>query len=287
MEEDDDEASKDNDEVVGLAMTDRAEEDAHNVAARLLPQQAQWIEEQEHLKRSLVQRDHFLWKYVPGNDIISTVSGDKHVEDNSLHYVGGVDLSFCKEDPSLACGALIVLEMPRLKVVYKDFDIVHLDLPYIPGFLAFRESPVLLELLRKMRMHKPALFPQLLMVDGNGILHPRGFGLASHLGVLADIPTIGIGKNLHHVDGLNDIVVKVLASKYLKKAGDAIDLIGKSGKVLGAALKSKDDCKKPVFVSIGHRISLDSAIDIVRACCMYRLPEPADIESKEYLRKML
>lgn len=94
--------------------------------------------------------------------------------DEILKYVGGVDLSFSKDDPSVACGTLVVLDIANLNVLYQDSSVVKLHIPYIPGFLAFREAPVLLELLKKMKTSASPFYPQLLMVDGNGILHPRG-----------------------------------------------------------------------------------------------------------------
>ncbi|KAH9571484.1 hypothetical protein CY35_02G096400 [Sphagnum magellanicum] len=161
-------------------------------------QKEEWIKEQELLKRRLVLTDDFSWKLITtsSHDEDSVAVNSSGILDQSkLRYVGGVDLSFSKLDESIACAALVVMDLEIMQVVYEDFDTVKLTMPYIAGFLAFRETPVLLGLLQKMALKEPALYPQLLMVDGNGILHPRGFGLASHLGVLADIPTIGVGKN--------------------------------------------------------------------------------------------
>ncbi|XP_030945318.1 endonuclease V-like isoform X3 [Quercus lobata] len=202
----------------------------------------QWIEAQDDLKRRLVTEDDFSWK----------LSKEKEEEEEVLlRYVGGVDISFSKEDTSVACGTLVVLDIQSqdLQTVYHDHYLVTLTVPYVPGFLAFREAPVLLELLERMKKNASPFYPQVLMVDGNGILHPRGFGLACHLGVLADLPTIGIGKN---------------------------------------AMRSTKGSLKPIFISVGHCVSLDTAITIVKMTCKYRVPEPtrqADIRSREYLRK--
>uniref|UniRef100_A0A9I9D0X9 Endonuclease V n=1 Tax=Cucumis melo TaxID=3656 RepID=A0A9I9D0X9_CUCME len=221
-----------------------------------------WIEAQDLLKKKLIKEDD-----LEGN-------GD------DLKYVGGVDISFLKEDSSVACGTLVVMDLQTLQVVYDDFSLVTVQVPYVPGFLAFRESssvpmnaPVLLELLERMKKRAPLLYPQLLMVDGNGILHPRGFGLASHLGVLANLPTIGIGKNLHHVDGLTQTSVRKLLSEG-KNNDSIITLKGISGSIWGVAMRSTVDSLKPLYVSIGHRVSLDTAIEIVKITCKYRVPEP-------------
>ncbi|XP_022929568.1 endonuclease V isoform X1 [Cucurbita moschata] len=226
-----------------------------------------WIEAQDLLKKKLIKEDEF--------------------EGDSLKYVGGVDISFLKEDSSVACGTLVVLNLQTLQVVYEDFSLVTVQDPYVPGFLAFREAPVLLELLERMKKRDPHLYPQLLLVDGNGILHPRGFGLASHLGVLANLPTIGIGKNLHHVDGLTHSGVRRLLSES-KNNDSVVTLRGTSGCIWGVAMRSTADSLKPIYISIGHRVSLDTAIRIVKSTCKFRVPEPirqADIRSREYLRK--
>lgn len=126
------------------------------------------------------------------------------------------------------------------------------------------------------------------MVDGNGLLHPRGFGLACHLGVLADLPTIGIGKNLHHVDGLTLSGVKQLLEAKDSFSKDLLTLTGSSGRIWGVAMRSTWNTSKPIFVSIGHRISLQTAVKVVGMTCKYRVPEPvrqADIRSRDFLRK--
>ncbi|XP_056174618.1 uncharacterized protein LOC115689462 isoform X3 [Syzygium oleosum] len=191
-------------------------------------QLSRWIEAQDLLRRRLIERDDFPWE-LPGGGGAAAGSGE------ALKYVGGVDLSFAGDDGSLACATLVVLDLSTLRVVYEDFDVVRLEVPYVPGFLAFREAPVLLGLLEKVKSSATDICPQLIMVDGNGLLHPRGFGLACHLGVLADLPTIGIGKN---------------------------------------AMRSTWNTSKPIFVSIGHRISLQTAAKVVGMTCKYRVPEP-------------
>ena len=102
-------------------------------------------------------------------------------------------------------------------MVYKDYEIVKLDLPYVPGFLAFREVPHLMKLINTLKEKRPEYIPQVILVDGNGILHQNGFGLASHLGVLADIPTIGCGKTVFNVDGMSKEKVRALCDANLKK----------------------------------------------------------------------
>ncbi|KAL2517405.1 endonuclease V family protein [Abeliophyllum distichum] len=103
----------------------------------------------------------------------------------------------------------------------------------------------------------------------------------------ANVPTVGIGKNLHHVDGLNQSRVRQLLEAEGNLSKDVFTLIGDSGSTLGAAIRSTQDTLKPIFISVGHRVSLASAIKIVKMSCRFRVPEPirqADIRSKACLR---
>ncbi|KAH9759965.1 endonuclease v [Citrus sinensis] len=193
-------------------------------------------------------------------------------------------MSFSKEDPSIACGCIVVLDLQTLQIVYEDYSLLRLQVPYVPGFLAFREAPVLLSLLDNMKKRANHFYPQVLMVDGNGLLHPRGFGLASHIGVLANLTTIG----LHHVDGLTHSGVRQLLDAKENNNEDIIPLMGGSGSTWGVAMRSTPDTLKPIFISVGHCISLDTAVMIVKMTCKYRVPEPirqADIRSRDYLQK--
>ncbi|KAK9683968.1 hypothetical protein RND81_10G178300 [Saponaria officinalis] len=277
--------------------------------------QTHWIQIQDELKKRVMTEDDFSWELQPSSSC--SIDGEtKEV----LKYIGGVDISYLKEDPSFACAILVVLEFGSFNLVYHDFVVSKLLVPYVPGFLAFREVPVLLKLIEKMKSDAHPFYPQLLMVDGNGLLHPRGFGLACHLGVLADLPTIGVGKNLHHVEGLNHTEVRKnleasneestfltgnsgrtlgvlhhvegLNHTEVRKNLEASNeestfLTGNSGRTLGVAVRSSG-ASKPIFVSVGHRISLTTALEIVKMTCKYRVPEPirqADIRSREYLRQ--
>lgn len=206
-------------------------------------------------------------------------------EKKSLKYVGGVDISF-KKNSNLSCAGLVILDYPSLKLVYEDYIIDDIDVPYISGFLAFREVKYYQILINRLKKKEIKYMPDVILVDGNGILHQREFGSASHFGVIANIPTIGIGKNLLLVDELdekmvNDQITKSNSNQYAK-------IKTEKGKELGAAVFTGANAKNPIYVSIGHRISLDTAISVVLTVSNYRTPEPirqADIGSKKYLLK--
>jgi len=162
-----------------------------------------------------------------------------------LKLVGGVDISFIKGNDVDALAMLVVLSYPTLEVVYEASEMVQLTAPYISGFLAFREAPHLLQLLHTLKREQPALYPDVLFVDGNGVLHPARLGLASYVGVAAGLPTIGIGKKLINVDGLSE---KYEHGKKKVPAGLTHEvLIGASGRVWGAAVISEGS-RKPVLV---------------------------------------
>ncbi|PNI14239.1 ENDOV isoform 8 [Pan troglodytes] len=135
-------------------------------------------------------------------------------------------------------------------------------------------------------------FPELevLLVDGNGVLHHRGFGVACHLGVLTDLPCVGVAKKLLQVDGLENNALHKEKIRLLQTRGDSFPLLGDSGTVLGMALRSHDRSTRPLYISVGHRMSLEAAVRLTCCCCRFRIPEPvrqADISSREHIRKSL
>ncbi|XP_035755115.1 endonuclease V [Egretta garzetta] len=226
-----------------------------------------------------------------------------------LERVGGVDLSYIKGDDTSACASLVVLSYPALEVLYEDCRMVAVSAPYVAGFLAFREVPFLVEAVQRLQQSPGSnrspgkercqslrahaadhLESEVLFVDGNGLLHPRGFGVACHLGVLTDLPCIGVAKNLLQMDGLVRDELHKEQIRSLQREGDTFPLTGASGRVLGMVLRSYNNSSKPLYVSVGHRVCLETAVRLVKSCCRYRIPEPirqADIRSREYIRKQL
>lgn len=232
-----------------------------------------WAQLQLGLKKQLITENKFDWTLEPG--------------DKQIQYIGGIDISYEKEDDSKGCIALIVLSYPSLEIVYRDYQKVVLDQPYIPSYLAFREIDHLIAAIDRLKKDQPDLLPQVLLIDGNGLLHPRGFGLACHVGVMTNIPTIGVGKNFFVMDGLGMLQVKELSMEKCPNKGDSIDLVGDSGVTHGAAMSTSDGGRRPIYISIGHMIDLPTAVNVVRACCRHRIPEPirqADLGSREFLR---
>ncbi len=181
----------------------------------------------------------------------------RHSEVIAPHFIAGVDISVGKAG-EMARGAVVVLNYPELKVVETEVVQGRLDLPYIPGLLSFRELPLTLAACEGL-----GITPDLILVDGQGIAHPRRFGLASHLGLFLDTPTIGCAKSLlcgsHEEPGV--------------EPGSYAEVTDR-GETIGVALRTKLGVK-PVYVSIGHKIDLETAIYWVMKCSRgYRLPEP-------------
>ncbi|GHA74493.1 deoxyribonuclease V [Pontibacter akesuensis] len=176
--------------------------------------------------------------------------------DFDLKLIAGCDSSFIGEDTILS--AFILLSYPDLEVVEKVWHHGPVELPYIPGFLAFREAPNLLKAYEKLQQK-----PDLIMVDGHGISHPRRLGIATHLGLHLNKPTMGVAK-------------KVLVGKYTEPAvtkGSVSPLVYRN-EVIANVLRTKDKVK-PVFVSPGHLLDLESATSIAMACAIkHKLPEP-------------
>ncbi|KAJ3178385.1 hypothetical protein HDU85_005183 [Gaertneriomyces sp. JEL0708] len=209
-----------------------------------------------------------------------------------LSHIAGADISFYPNDQHKAVGCVVILEFPSMQIVYSACREVELNHPYIPTYLAFREAPLVLSLLEEVKQQHSHIYPQVLFIDGNGTLHPRLFGLACHVGVLADIPSIGVAKNFCALssEGLTVKGIKQKSSELLKAPGDWFPIIGKSGTIFGGAVRGTKDASNPVFVSPGHRISLTSAVALTVLCCKYRVPEPvrvADAVSRDYIRHTL
>ncbi|PWV49713.1 deoxyribonuclease V [Chitinophaga sp. S165] len=175
-----------------------------------------------------------------------------------IKLIAGVDVEYDKNSDVIA-GAFVLLDYNTLEVVEVATHCMEVTFPYIPGLFSFREMPVLLEAWKKLQQH-----PDIIICDGQGRAHPRRFGLACHMGVLLDIPTLGCGKTR-------------LSGKYEELSAErgAVSalLAEEDGEHIGNALRTQKGIS-PVFVSVGHKISLETATQLVlKMCIEYRLPE--------------
>lgn len=183
------------------------------------------------------------------------VSARNGSELRRIRYVAGVD---CSLRNNLATAAIPILDWHTLEVVESVVVQQPIPFPYVPGLLSFRECPAILAAFEKLTIR-----PDLVMVDGAGIAHPRRLGIAAHLGLLLDKPTIGCAKS--RLIGTHD--------EPHERAGCYTDLWDKE-ELIGAVLRTRDNVN-PLYISIGHKIDLPTALDLVlEACRGYRLPEP-------------
>jgi deoxyribonuclease V len=197
----------------------------------------------EAAKLQLELRGRLQWKRVFG-DIRAVAGADIAVEG--------------KGERARGFAGVIVYSFPDLQEIERQSAVLPLRFPYVPGLLAFREGPVLLEALSKLRTE-----PDLLLFDAQGYAHPRRFGLASHLSLVLDTPGIGVAKS-------------ILVGRY----EDPPDCVGAwtplvdGGEIIGAALRTRAGVQ-PVYISVGHRIDLETAVELALRCADgYRVPKP-------------
>ena len=175
----------------------------------------------------------------------------------NIRIVAGADISCTKGDDRVYA-AVVLLDAATLEVVEEARYSCRIAFPYIPGLLSFREGPPMLRAFEKLRKR-----PDMVLFDGQGIAHPRGFGLAAHMGLILDLPSVGCAKTR---------LIGTFEEPGARR-GQCSPLMH-DGKQIGAVVRTKDRVK-PVFVSQGHRVSLERAVEIVLQCARrYRIPEP-------------
>ncbi|KAL9259332.1 Endonuclease V-like protein [Drosera capensis] len=214
-----------------------------------------WISVQDELNRRVVLEDDFDWTLPDEN-------GEDKGKEEVLRYVEGVDVSFSKEDSAVACGCIVVLDAEAVEVVYEDYCVTRLDVPYVDEICGSSSFGTSAEDENRLRSILPAA------VDGGWKW-------------IASSP-----RKLHHTEGLTRINVGELLQH--DSCSELVYLIGSSGHTLGVAMRSTLSILKPIFISVGHRISLATAVKVVKLSCKYRVPEPirqADRRSREYLRR--
>ena len=190
---------------------------------------------------------------------------------DGLSTVGGVDVGFVdsRTPQEKARAAVVVLTYPGLQVVEESTAEIPTPFPYVPGLLSFREIPVILAALEKL-----SALPDAFLCDGQGLAHPRRFGIACHLGVLLDRPGLGCAKS-------------ILVGRHApldEAAGSTTELVDR-GETVGAAVRTRHGVK-PVYISVGHRMDLPGAVRLVLDCARgYRLPEPTRLADRVASRR--
>jgi len=238
-------------------------------------------------------------KFVGGLDI-SFVSDIEHGEEPTSSNGGQSKLDLGEDEPD-AYATLVVVEYPSLELRHTITHAIHMDVPYIPTFLSYREAPAYIRLIDELRtkLAEEGLedeFPQVFLIDGNGRLHIREAGVACVVGVRANVPTIGVAKNYlpHHPDALpperrattsghwrsSQQGMREMIRRVLLMHGSWFGLFNGMGDTYTGVALIPATSKTPLFVSPGHRVSLDTAMRVTLALGKFKIPEPVRLADK-------
>jgi deoxyribonuclease V len=198
------------------------------------------------------------------------VTEDRPLAGESVRLVAGLDCAYIRSEAGeRVVAAAVSVAVPGLRIAATAGASQPAAMPYVPGLLAFREAPALIEAFERLPVR-----PGLVLVDGHGISHPRGLGVASHIGVLLDQPTIGVAKS---------ILVGNAEGELGEAPGSQVPLVWR-GRVIGTVLRTRVRVQ-PVYVSVGHRVSLEGAVrQVMSLLAGYRLPEPTRQADREAAR---
>ena len=197
---------------------------------------------------------------------------EEPLDPDTVELVAGLDVSYAKEDPTLAAAA-VVLDARTLTVVEQVALSAETTFPYISGLFAFREIPSILKALTEL-----TVTPDVIVCDGFGLAHPRRFGIATHLGVLLDRPVVGSAKSVlygrHSEPGQERGAWTPMVAGRSETVADSARLAEEGAEVIGRVLRTRRKVR-PVYVSVGHRVDLEGATDLIlRLSPKYRIPEP-------------
>jgi deoxyribonuclease V len=231
----------------------------------------QAIRIQEALKDRIILKNTFSKVHPVRNSsgVSNPAVEQQRIISNGVKTIGGGDVAYSKNEDFLF-GAIVVLSFPGMEILDTATASGKIPFSYIPGLLTFREGPILIKTFQRLKLK-----PDVMIYDGQGIAHPRGIGLASHMGLWLDLPSIGCAKT--------PLLDEFISPGRLK---GSFEWIRKEGKKMGAVLRTREHVK-PLFVSPGHRIDLPTSIQLIlQSCKGYRFPEPLR-KAHQLSRKML
>ena len=200
---------------------------------------------------------------------------------SKIRYVAGVDVAYTKIGiQEYGCCSIIIIDYNTLNIIQEIGYIGEVDVEYHPGFLSFRELPLVLEASKQIE-----IMPDIFIFDGNGILHPKRMGIATHASFYLNKPCIGVAKTFFRVE---ENLSFDMPYNYI---GASTNIVSKNNEILGIALRTRQNCK-PIFVSVGNYMSLENAKTIIIHCVNKesRIPIPtrlADIETHKLRKKFL
>ena len=230
----------------------------------------------------LEQQDEEAWKREQC-ELVKQLNLTDKIDINKINHIGGMDISFDKDEPTRAVASLVIFDKD-LKVLCRASIKCSTNIKYKVGLLAFREVPILFKLLSLVKEYN--IVPDVILMDGNGVWHPRGLGIASHFSLLSGIPCVGVAKKVLMVEDVTEESVLNI----MKNVPDfeTVKIQTQSGKVLGAGFNVTGGYKNSTYISTGNGLSLDSAIELVKRVTIHRVTEPirhADLLSRELLER--
>ena len=217
-------------------------------------------------------------------DITAKIELTDTFDPANIKYVRGMDVSFSENEiDAVAC--LVIHDYKTQNMVARFTVRGKINIPYKAGYLAFREAEILFKLLENVQNDYPELVPDVILMDGNGIWHHRGCGIASHFAVLTGVPCVGISKNVLCVDGIDKDNMREFLAENAPNKGDSVKIIGDSGKELGYAFNVTGSTIRATYVSPGSYISMETSIEIVKRMSKYRVSET--IRQADLISRML
>ncbi|CAF4090408.1 unnamed protein product [Rotaria sordida] len=215
-------------------------------------------------------------------DMVPSIITDIDQIEQPIKYIAGLDISFVKTNDK-AVASMVIFDYNTLTIVAKISIYCVIKIPYIPGYLAFRETPIFMKLIKIQKQRCRHLTPQIILIDGNGVWHPRRAGSASHFGVLSGIPCFGVSKNVLHVDSITRSKIPELLTENAPDKDQYMEVTDDSDNVLGIAYNVTGNVKSAVYISVGHKIKLATALNVFQSVTQYRICEPirqADLLSR-------
>ncbi|CAF0759982.1 unnamed protein product [Adineta steineri] len=221
-------------------------------------------------------------------DMVPSIITDIDQINEPIRFIAGLDISFVKGNDK-AVASMVIFDYRTLNIVAKISIYCVIKIPYIPGYLAFRETPIYMRLLDIQKQRCPHLTPQVILIDGNGVWHPRRAGSACHFGVLSDIPCFGVSKNVLYVDSITRSTIQELLIEKAPEKDQYVEVTDDSGNILGIAYNVTGNVKNAVYISVGHKITLQTALNIFQSVTEYRICEPirqADLLSRAMVARI-
>lgn len=218
-----------------------------------------WVlERQKSMKEGKYDENSDLMEYYIEQEELRMHIEKTNKFNGPIKYIGGADVEY-DEESQIMVGAITVLNAKTLEVIEESFELMPIQFPYVPGLFSFREIPAL-----EIAFQKLKIKPNILICDGHGVSHPKGIGMATHLGIKLNIPTIGCAKKK---------LIGHFEIEELKIEKGSTSNITWSDEVIGVALRTRENTR-PMYVSIGHKIDLEASIKyVLNMCREYRQPE--------------